>query len=257
MKSASQIPSGFNSALLKKGSWGELNKRLKLSDIKLETKAPVRTKKEHSASKVQDKSKVGVTRIRSDQPTCLLKQEDETIPEVKASAHPGQPLKVKGKMKAKKKQKNCRKSVSKSANAPTIMMAPKDYQHIYKGKHRQVASKGKGKIKGKGSRKMVAMPSDAPTALIAPSDNQHIYQEPEEKMKGQGAPDSSKKQQSHDPRKDAVSSLYNRQVSSQVHSKSQAHVESGVNEQQQPNRPQTKVHQNQDSEAGCGCCVLM
>jgi hypothetical protein len=51
------------------------------------------------------------------------------------------------------------------SDAPTALIAPSDYEHIYKGQAKMAKS-------GKTAKRI---PSDAPTALIAPSDYEHIY----------------------------------------------------------------------------------
>ncbi|OTF77429.1 hypothetical protein BLA29_006832 [Euroglyphus maynei] len=66
-----------------------------------------------------------------------------------------------------------------SSDQPTVMIAPSDYEHIFKG----TPAKNESKT-GKPIRKIA---SETPTILIAPSDFQHIYCDPtlqkEDKMK--------------------------------------------------------------------------
>ena len=141
-----RIPSGFDSAVLKQGEWAEVNKITKLSDIKLAlNQQAVRSK---NLSKVSS-----AVRVRSDQPTVLIGAMMDTT--------------VKGNKGDKGKGTN---SVARiDSSAPTALIAPDDYQHIFKGNVRKKV----GVSGGRGTQ--MTYPSDAPTALIAPDDYEHIY----------------------------------------------------------------------------------
>jgi hypothetical protein len=56
------------------------------------------------------------------------------------------------------------------SDAPTALIAPSDYQHIYSESKKQPQ-------RTTSAQAVKRLPSDAPTALIAPSDYQHIYSE--------------------------------------------------------------------------------
>ncbi|KAJ6222861.1 hypothetical protein RDWZM_001406 [Blomia tropicalis] len=76
-----------------------------------------------------------------------------------------------GKTKKKTNNKNNNKNVrSKEANSVTLLIAPKDYEHIYKGRK-----------SSQHTNKVSMVQSDVPTILLAPDDYEHIY---EAKMKG-------------------------------------------------------------------------
>ncbi|KAH9404515.1 protein serine threonine kinase [Tyrophagus putrescentiae] len=62
------------------------------------------------------------------------------------------------------------------SSAPTCMIAPEDYEHLYAaGKGKEKAVKVVKEVKGQSDSLAAAGASDAPTALIAPQDYAHIF----------------------------------------------------------------------------------
>ena len=69
--------------------------------------------------------------------------------------------------------KNNRRKKTPESEAPTALIAPSDYEHIFSSKEENK------KVPPKPSK----VPSDAPTALIAPSDYEHIFSSKEQVKK--------------------------------------------------------------------------
>ncbi|XP_027202732.2 uncharacterized protein LOC113796625 [Dermatophagoides pteronyssinus] len=63
-----------------------------------------------------------------------------------------------------------------ASDAPTAIIAPEDYEHIYSAKKQPNKTIKMRAAKGGGQQPNLAkVPSDAPTAIIAPEDYEHIY----------------------------------------------------------------------------------
>ena len=91
------------------------------------------------------------------------------------------------------------------SSAPTALIAPDDYEHIYKaasGKNGKVAKGPASPTDG-----ICTVNSEAPTALIAPADYEHIFQaEPEPKMKKKGAKEKAGKSNQNDKKDERIPS---------------------------------------------------
>ena len=73
----------------------------------------------------------------------------------------------KGDLSDFQKNTKIKKSPKKiPSDQPTCLIAPSDYEHIFKGSFEKPPAKPN------------RIPSDTPTALIAPSDFEHIYRDP-------------------------------------------------------------------------------
>jgi len=187
-----RIPSGFSSKAIKDGDWSVPDYVINLSETKLHQKRDSSTK----VLKMTSKQNKQVDNVRSDDPTVLLggvsefavkftkaKKGREDLIRMDSSAPtaliaPDDYKHIfKGKTLIKAKQSK-EHSLAMASDAPTALIAPNDYEHIFKGKEL---------INAKKVEQSLAVPSDAPTALIAPDDYEHIYAGKRVKSKSPGS----------------------------------------------------------------------
>ncbi|KAH9388828.1 hypothetical protein TYRP_008175 [Tyrophagus putrescentiae] len=171
-----RIPSSFTSKAITEGEYiaGASGSKLSATKLPVSMSAPAgaSTSKAGRSTSHANASKSKVAKVRSDEPTVLLGVVDMPVPKAPAKGGKGGT------------------SIARvDSAAPTALVAPADYVHMYKAGGVKVVAGGGTKNKGAGKGggdALTAVSSEAPTALIAPNDYEHIFCAPEANTKKVG-----------------------------------------------------------------------
>lgn len=155
-----RIPSSFTSKAITEGEYiaGASGSKLSATKLPVSMSAPAgaSTSKAGRSTSHANASKSKVAKVRSDEPTVLLGVVDMPVPKAPAKGGKGGT------------------SIARvDSAAPTALVAPADYVHMYKAGGVKVVAGGGTKNKGAGKGggdALTAVSSEAPTALIAPND---------------------------------------------------------------------------------------
>lgn len=265
-----RIPSSFSSKAIRDGDFINAGSATKLSATKIPHPRVGASSSKVRSTALSSRSKA--VKVRSDNPTVLVNQ---------ATA-----LAAMAKMNKNKGASPYGTTLTRvDSAAPTALIAPNDYEHIFKGEPKG----GKAtKVAKRPSDALGPVNSEAPTALIAPADYQHIFKgEQDSAGKKKGAKEASKTKAGRDKRipSDAPTALIEavrmedqkvkkqpaapKQVVSKVKvgDPSKGGSTSRKNQKKNPpakaaaDKPEPKkVPQSPKPESessGCCCCVLM